>query len=200
MILGLTGGPGSGKSTVAKMFVNRGWKHWDIDVEALKLYVPNKKYICGLVLNDEDTWKDIDISLPHNFSDFKKAINEVVLNSDGKFRELESIFRSSLYTSLESAIYYTGFGNLLVDAAVLYEWSLDRYTNENILVDIKSDVQYNRLSQRGWDLYKISTIISKQMNPVKKRDMVDHVITNNTTTESLEKQVEKIDNLFVKLV
>ena len=191
-IIGLTGGIGSGKSTIAKVFKSNSVPVYDSDSSAkilmnsskklkLKLIecfgsstysngLLNKKYVSNLIFNDSIALNKINsIVHPEVFNDFKQWKSK--LNNDYVIYESALVFESGSYKSNDYNILVTSEFNLRVERII----KRDGVTKEQIL---------ERMQHQLNDETK-----------VKKSDFV----INNSDIFNAKEQVSTVYKILMKL-
>ncbi len=191
-IIGLCGGSGSGKGTVAAMFLRHGIPSVDTD----KVYhaITSKTTPCTLELVAEfgDSILNIDGSLN------RKALARIVFESgnETKLNRLNSItHRHILNTTREILEEYksSGVRAALVDAPLLFESHFNEECDEIIAVIADMDVRISRIIERDHvDRTAAMTRISKQLSDEYLREHSDHIIVNNGSLCETEKEVARI--------
>tara|TARA_B100001059_G_scaffold80950_1_gene78860 strand:+ start:1872 stop:2459 length:588 start_codon:yes stop_codon:yes gene_type:complete len=154
-VIGLTGGIGSGKSTIAKVFKSKSVPVYDSDSSAktlmnsseklkLKLIecfgtstysngLLNKKYISNLIFNDSIALNKINsIVHPEVFNDFKQWKSK--LNNDYVIYESALVFESGSYKSNDYNILVTSELNLRVERII----KRDNIKKDDVLLKINN--------------------------------------------------------------
>lgn len=191
MILGLTGGIGSGKSTVSNMFSKNGIKTFDADIIAKNF------------LKQEDVKKEIINRLGNEFIDSKTnevdkihLKNEVFKNKD-KLKILNSIIHPKVeeyYRNIREE-YRDKKEIIIFDVPLLFEAKLDYLCDKIIVVDTDINIQIKRIKERDFiDEELINEIIESQMEKKERDNKANIIIENNGTLEDLEKKVDTILN------
>lgn len=185
MILGLTGGIGSGKSTVSKILGSIGIKIFDADV------------IAKDILETEETKKEIEKKLGKKFITDKNLIDKELLkkevfNDSEKLKILNDIIHPKVkkyYEDLNKE-YFDKKEIVIFDIPLLFEVGLEKFCNKVILVDIEYKLQLERVGKRDNLSPKfIKKILEKQMPREEKLKKADIIIENNGSLEELEKKV-----------
>ncbi|MGL4653556.1 dephospho-CoA kinase [Cetobacterium sp.] len=189
MILGLTGGIGSGKSTVSKIFLSMGLKIFDADLIA--------KNILESDITKEEIKKKLGkefINLKNNLVN-KELLKIEVFNKPEKLKILNSIIHPKvlkIYKEL-SLKYFQSSEIVIFDVPLLFEVNLEKYCNKVIVVDIKPDLQIERIKKRDLITEElINKIVSNQISRDERNLRADIIIENNGTFEELEIKVKKI--------
>ena len=189
MILGLTGGIGSGKSTVSKIFLSMGIKVFDADL------------IAKDILETEQVKEEIKEKLGKEFINLKRnsvdkeLLKKEVFNNSEKLNILNGIVHPKVIEIYVNK--YLEFKDkkeiIIFDVPLLFEVNLDRYCDKVIVVDIDLKVQIERIKNRdNIDVALINKIIATQMSREERNMKADILIENNGSLEDLKEKIEKI--------
>ncbi|OQY39757.1 dephospho-CoA kinase [Candidatus Atribacteria bacterium 4572_76] len=193
MIIGLTGGIVSGKSTVALMFKDLGAKIVDAD-----------KLGHSVILPHEPAWEKIvkifgkDV-LQNDLTIDREKLGKIVFANQSLLKKLNDITHPEITKIIKKEIdslknkTYNQKKILIIDAALIYEAKIDRLMDKIIVVYIDEDEQIKRLIKRN-NLSKDEALqrIKSQMPMKEKVKMADYVIDNSNSLDKTKKQVEKI--------
>lgn len=189
MILGLTGGIGSGKSTVSKIFLSMGIKVFDADL------------IAKDILETEEVKEEIKekfgkefINLKNNSVD-KELLKKEVFNNSKKLKILNEIVHPKVVDIYKKKyLEYKDRKEIVIfDIPLLFEVNLQRYCDKVMVVDIDLNVQIERIKNRdNIDIPLIKKIISAQMSREERNMKADILIENNGSLEELKQKIEKI--------
>lgn len=189
MILGLTGGIGSGKSTVSKIFLSMGIKVFDADL------------IAKDILESEEVKEEIKKKLGKNFIDSKNSsvnkelLKKEVFNNPKKLKILNEIVHPKVIDEYRKK--YLEFRDkkeiVIFDVPLLFEVDLEKYCDKVIVVDIDSKIQIERIKSRdNIDINLIKKIIAAQMSREERNKKADIIIENNGSLEDLKEKVKKM--------
>jgi dephospho-CoA kinase len=190
MILGLTGGIATGKSTVASMLRERNIPVIDADQIARQVVEPGKPAYRAIV---EHFGKQI--LLPDGTLDRKK-LGEIIFSNEAERQVLNSIVhpevRKMIREQAEQAI-RAGEPIIVMDIPLLFESKLRHMVDKVVVVYVPFDVQVRRLMERD-DSSEEQALkrIRAQMPIEDKREMADYVIDNQGSREETERQVEQL--------
>jgi|CZCB01.1.fsa_nt_gi dephospho-CoA kinase len=190
LIVGLTGGIATGKSTVAAMFEKMGIRRIDADslareaVESGTAALQEIARTFGSAVIDDQGRLD------------RKKMAEIVFNDAGKRKQLEGIIHPRVRLLLEerlAAARRAGDCLVLVEVPLLYETNFQRFVDKVIVVRVSEQQQLMRLRQRdGLSLAEAKRRIAAQMPLEEKAALADYVIDNDGTLAETEKQARQI--------
>jgi dephospho-CoA kinase len=189
MILGLTGGIGSGKSTASKIFISMGIKVFDADVIAKKILETD---IIKNEIKERLGKKFIDIN-KNNLN--KELLKKEVFHNKKKLEILNEIIHPKVIEKYKKLYFeYKETNEIIVfDVPLLFEVNLEKYCNKVLVIDIDPEIQMNRIKARdGIDIELIKKIIEAQMPREEKIKKGDIIINNNGKIEELEEKIRKV--------
>lgn len=184
VIIGITGGIGSGKSTIANWVRERGYIVISSDELAKELMRTNEELKQKLIeefgesiyLENGELNKSLlsDLIFDTNHSQVKK-VNQIVhpYAIDSIMNQLETLANEgNKLLFVESALMFES------GMAEGYDYVITVHTDENKVIE---RVQ----SRSGLSEQKIRTIMKSQLNPIEKKKLADFVIENNGTVDDL---------------
>ncbi|HOH89304.1 MAG TPA: dephospho-CoA kinase [Bacillota bacterium] len=192
MVIGLTGGIASGKSTVSAKLKELGAAVIDADLLAR-----------DVVRKGEIAYNKIvqcfgeDILLPGGDIDRKKLGN-IVFSDKEKLALLNSITHPEIINRMKERIQELkaeGAKVIVVDAAILIEMGLHKYVDSVWVLSVDRETQLKRLVERDKFNYREAEnrINSQFTNEVRKK-YADVVIDNSKPIEEVEKRLEELWN------
>jgi dephospho-CoA kinase len=187
-LIGLTGGAGSGKSTVAEMFRELGAVVVDADEATHAVYAPGTPGFDAIV---EGFGRDY---AAHGQID-RARLGELVFNDEGARRKLNAIVhpRVRQWMADRTAEAVEAGAELVIhDVPLLFENGLEGLYNEVVLVYVPASLQLERLASRGVQRARGDAMMAAQMPIEEKRSRARHVIDNSGTREATRRQVEAI--------
>lgn len=190
-IIGLTGGIGSGKTTVAKFIQEMGFPVYfsddrakDIvnDDEVLK---NNIKELLGEEAYDENGFYN------------KKYVSEIVFNNDETRLQLNALIHPAVKIDFENWVASQKTEFVFKETALLFELNLNESCYKSVLVTADDNIRIKRVMDRDQKTYReIEAVIDKQMPEKDKIKRADFVIYNNDGIDELKAATEK---MMVKL-
>jgi dephospho-CoA kinase len=191
MHVGLTGGIGSGKSTVAAMFSERGAYVIDYDELAHFVVEPNKP-----------AWKDIvdffgESILKKDRTLDRPRLGEIVFADAEKRKKLESFIYPRLaeeYSNRIRKILEKDLGAIIIaDVPLLFETGMQSMFEKIILVYATREQQLSRAVERGrLDKENALRRLEAQMPLDEKLTRSDYVVHNTGSLAEAEAEVEEI--------
>ena len=187
MIVGLTGGIASGKSTVSNYFREFGAEVLDADVVAKEL---SEK--------EENVAKIIEIFgneiLDENGNISRKKMRERAFLEKDKLKQLNELLHPQIIEVFKNKRENTKEDEIVIfDIPLLFEAGMESLCDTVIVVYISKRVQLERMMKRdrhGIDLAE--RIIESQMSMSDKIDKADIIINNNCTLEDLKNNVNVV--------
>ncbi|MBS9776273.1 MAG: dephospho-CoA kinase [Fusobacterium sp.] len=193
MIIGLTGGIASGKSTVSKYLAEKKFKIYDADKIAKEIF-ETEEVQKEIILNfgeeilEGNNKKNID----------RNKLKEIVFKNSEKLKILNSIIHPKVYKFFENIKKggSTFTSPIVFDVPLLFESGIDKLCDKIILVVVDYGVQIQRIKKRDNVSEELAKkIISSQLSNEEKMKKSDYIIENNG---SLEELLEKVENLIKK--
>lgn len=185
-LVGLTGGIGSGKSTVADMFAALGARVVDTDLISRQLTQASGAAIPAIRAAFGTEFIDADGVLNRN------KMRELVFGNPDEKRRLESILHPLIYErTRQLANTATDAPYTLVVVPLLFESG--RYTDwlhRVIAVDCSEETQISRTMLRShMDEAAVRAIMATQFSRAQKLVLADEIITNDGTLDDLKTQI-----------
>lgn len=197
-IIGLTGGIGSGKSTVAQLLVQEGWVLVDADRIARDIVEPGQPALTELA----DAFGQ-DILLPNGSLD-RGLLASRAFASREKTDLLNSITHPRIQEETQArfeAARQGGADFVVYDMPLLVDKGLHKDMDATIVVDVDVEERVRRLVEyRGLDEGDARRRIAAQIPDDVRRAAADFVIDNNGPREALDAQVAgAVEKLRVRL-
>jgi dephospho-CoA kinase len=188
-LIGLTGGAGSGKSTVADMLSELGAVVIDADEAAHAAYAPGSPGFDAVVREFGDEYvRDGRID--------RARLGELIFRDEGARHRLNAIVHPLVreWMAARTAEAALRDAAVLVQAVpLLFENGLERLYSTIVLVYVPEEVQLRRLVEgRGLSPDRARGMIAAQMHIDEKRQLAHHVIDNTGSVEATRKQVERL--------
>lgn len=192
MIVGLTGGIGSGKTTVAKFFVELGVPVYNSDKEAKKLMKSSKKVKKAIIeLLGENAYKGKRLN--------KIYISDKIFKNKSLLTELNSIVHPVVrkhflrWTKRQDSPY------VIQETAIIFENSGQDFYDKIILVTAPEEERIQRVMARsGISKKAILARLKNQWLDIKKEQLSDYVIVNLKLTKTKIK-VEEVHNAILDI-
>lgn len=192
--IGLTGGIGSGKSTVSRIFRDLGVPALSADQISRELVAPGSPLLQQIVDTFGTDIQNSDGSLD------RTGLARVVFNNPDLRKTLESILHPSIRKTMSEAVSALTGGYCILEIPLLVEtgqWQ----TVERVLV-VTSDPKTNleRLtSTRNLTEQEVQQVMSTQLTDHERIQYADDVLKNDDTLEELAEQVEKLHTFYSSL-
>src|ERR1700685_1750203 len=186
MVLGLTGGFGCGKSTAAKLFAERGFRHVDSDAIVREKVLPSEPVAAALRGHFGDSVFD-----PSGQVD-RPALARIVFSDDAERLWLEELTHPEFFEIARSTLRAEPLAEWVVEVPLLFEKSLENWFDFTVCVACDGASQLARLERRGLDRSLAGQRISKQLPLARKIELSDFVLWNDGSTGFLKAQVDRI--------
>jgi len=189
LLVGLTGGIGSGKSTVARMLEKRGAVVFDADVLARRAVAPGTPGFDRVVERFGP-----NVLAPGGDLD-REALASIVFADPAARRDLEAIVHPEVRRMFtEGCEEYEGTDRVVVfSAPLLVETGMHPAFQSLLVVSTSMENQVERLMrERGWSEAAIRARIAAQLPLEAKAEVADVIIDNEASTEELEGQVDRV--------
>jgi len=192
--IGLTGGIGSGKSTVASLFSALGIPVFDAD-----------DIVHALLQHDTPTYSEIVSTFGSNIllQDMeidRKKLKEIIFNDTNKRKALEQILHPRVYDVLINQANKEQTPYCILSIPLLFETNGQIYVDRVLVIDSDIDQQIRRTVKRDHlSATEIHKIIDSQIGRSERLALADDVIHNDGTINKLRKQVEQLHKQYLTL-
>ncbi len=195
LIVGLTGGIGSGKSAAADRFAANGASVVDTDAIAHALTAPGGSAIPAI----RDTFGPALIAADGSLD--RAAMRALVFSRSAARRELEAILHPMIRAESERQCHTTGGAYVILAVPLLIESGTYRERCHRIcVVDCAEDLQIARVRKRnGFDEAQIRAIMATQASRATRLAAADDVIDNNGPLAELLTQVDALHHIYLTL-
>ncbi|WP_318308783.1 dephospho-CoA kinase [Flagellimonas crocea] len=190
MIVGLTGGIGSGKSTVASMFSELGVPVYNSDFEAKKLMSSSKEVKSAIIelLGTEAYTKDV---LNRSY------IAEKVFNNPPLLEKLNAIVHPAVREHFLDWAAHQDSPYVIQETALIFENNAQNTYDCTILVTAPTKTRIQRVMDRdGVERHAVVDRMKNQLEDGEKLDLADYSIKNL----DLDKTKKKVKELHLKLL
>ena len=186
LVLGLTGGIGMGKSTVAAMFRDLGVPVHDADATVHRLYAPGGGAVGAVGAAFPGAVRDGAVDRP--------ALSALVVGRPEAMKRLEAIVHPLVRAEEERFLASHRDAPLVVlDIPLLFETGGDARVDRVAVVSAPEDVRRARvLARPGMTLDKLDGIVAKQTPDGEKRSRAHHIVDTGTALDETRTQVARL--------
>lgn len=191
LLVAVTGGIASGKSTVSRMLEGLGVPLIDLDILARQVAEPGKP-----------AWEEIaayfgrEILLPDGRID-RKRLSDIVFRDTEKRKKLESFTHPRIFEEMcrqvDEIASQAPDAIIQIGIPLLFELNLQHRFHKILLVFTRREVQVSRLMERdGISRTSAENILKAQLPIEEKVGFADFVIHNDGSLEETRRQVEAV--------
>ena len=193
--IGLTGGIGSGKTMVSKIFAEKGYKIFNSD-EIAKMIIKNDYSVKNSIINFFGTNSYIGDDLNSRY------ISEIIYSDKVKLNYLNSLVHPMVFHQFEMFLKSNLNSKILVESAILFESNFYKMLDDNILLISPKADRISRIIKRdNINRSEIEKIMSVQWSDKKKISLATYVIENINFAETsmqILSLISKIESLSEK--
>ena len=196
IIIGLTGGIGSGKSETARHLVSLGAVHVDADAISRSLTAPGGEALEPIreVFGDGVFFEDGTLD--------RRALGDMVFNDVAARRALEGIIHPRVQRATMEAVDKAredGADAVLLDVPLLFETGMDALCDVNWLITADREQRIQRVMARdGLAREAVEARINSQMSDEEKAARATKVIKNDQSVEKLKNELTGLYNQLLK--
>lgn len=177
-IVGLTGGIGSGKTTVSKEFQKYSIKVYNSDLRA-KFLMNNSIVLKNKLINNFG--KEFYINDELN----KSYISQIIFNDSISLKLINSMVHPEVFNDFNEWRQSLSEKFVLYESALIFETGSYKLNDFNILVTCDHDLRVKRIIKRdGINEEKINSIINNQWDDDKKIPLADYIFFNTSNKEN----------------
>jgi dephospho-CoA kinase len=195
--IGVTGGIGSGQSTVCQIFARLGCKVIDLDLKAKKL-VNRDRYI------QHEIKKKFGVAVFNEKNSLdRQKLAQIVFHDMEKLQFLNRLVHPRLVPivieEMETARFSHKYPLVILDAALIYELSLEASFDAVVVVYCNKKNRIERILKRDqMTRQEVIARINNQIPLEEKKEWADYIIDNNGSLENLDEEVKKTFNTLIE--
>lgn len=195
MIIGLTGGIGSGKSIASAWFEQQGICIVDADIVARQIVQPHQPALQKIQQHFGDWVIQADGQLN------RSALRDYIFNHPEARQQLEAITHPIIRQNIVQQLGDAKSPYAVLVSPLLFETDQHLLTQHTLLIDSPVKLQKQRASQRDQQsIDQIDKIIKTQMSRTDKQQRANDIVLNDQNPEYLYKQLEKLHQKYLTLV
>jgi dephospho-CoA kinase len=192
--VGLTGGIGCGKSTVAEIFADLNIPVLDADQIAHSLVEKGQPALARIQQEFGASVLNPDGSLN------RRHLREMVFSDLKQKQKLESILHPLIYKTLQAELEPLVAPYCIISIPLLFETDMTHLVDRILVIDCPVETQIERVKIRdNLTIERIQSIIDNQVSRAYRIAKADDLIDNSTTDYRLAEQVKKLHNLYLSL-
>ena len=194
MLVGITGGIGSGKSAVGNFFIELGIDVVDADDLARAAIAEGTQ---GSELIIKRFGNDI---LDHSQQIDRKKLRKVIFGNPEEKQFLESIIHPEVAKAMTEFVKNAQSPYKMIIVPLLFETDSQKMYDRVLFIDTLEELQIKRASARdGVDEANIKSIIGNQLPRNEKLKLADDIIVNNAGLDKLKKSVSQTHDFYLSL-
>ena len=194
-VVGVTGGIGSGQSSVCHILSKLGCKVIDVDKKAKQIISKDRSLQKELIktFGNEIFFKDGQLN--------RRLLASIAFQDEEKTQKLNRLVHprmvSEVIEEMENARFSQKYPLVVIDAALVYEISIEQMFDSIIVVYTSLNNRVDRVMKRdGLTKDEILARVRRQIPLEEKKKWAEYVVDNDGSLEDLEKQTR---NVFDKI-
>lgn len=193
-VVGLTGGIGSGKTTVANLFAAEGITLVDADIVAREVVAKDSKGLKAIVEHF-----GTEMLTPEGELDRAK-LRERIFNQSAEREWLNQLLHPMIRQEMLEQVKNATSPYVIMVVPLLFENGLDRLVNRTLVVDISPELQISRTVIRDQvDATQVNNIINSQCSRSEKLARADDIIDNQGEISTLKREVLALHQRYLQL-
>jgi dephospho-CoA kinase len=194
MVVGLTGGIGSGKSAAAEMFAQRGITIIDTDAISRELTAAHGTAMPTIKQQFGADYIHADGALN------RERMREIIFSDAGAKKKLEAILHPMIKAETLKRIQAATSPYVILAVPLLFETGgYAGLIQTTLVIDCNEDEQVRRTSARsGMTPAQVKAIMAAQLSRTERLKKADHVIDNNGSLQTLAEQVNRLHEKFLQ--
>ncbi|MEI6708580.1 MAG: dephospho-CoA kinase [Methylococcales bacterium] len=192
--VGLTGGIGCGKSTVARFFTQFNVPVIDADELAHQVVAIGQPALKLIEQQFGATSLCADGSLN------RQSLRDLVFSNPSQKQKLEAIIHPLVYQMIREQVALLNAPYCLISIPLLFETHKTDFVDRILVIDCPVELQIKRVVERDHlTVERVQSIIDSQVSRAVRTEQADDIIDNTKTDTELAMQIEKLHNLYLSL-
>lgn len=192
MIVGLTGGIGSGKTTVSDQFQQMGISVVDADIIARQLISAGSQCLAAIR-------EQFGQSILHPDGNLnRKQLRQIIFNDSSAKHWLDNLMHPAIRTKMRQQLSQASSPYAILAAPLLFENQLDKWVDLTLVVDIPESLQISRTAARDQvTTTQVKAIISSQMDRDERLKRADYIFDNEQPWPQAQQQIAPLHQKFI---
>ena len=194
MIIGLTGGIGSGKTAVSDTFESLGIDVVDADLASRVVVQKGKPCLLKIAqhFGEDILTKEAELD--------RAKLREIIFKSEEEKNWLESLLHPAIANQIQDELNASKSPYTILVSPLLLETNQKDFCSKVLAVDVPVETQVERTLKRdGVSKEQVQAIINSQISRNDRLNLADEVIVNDGTLEDLEIAVKILHEKFLSL-
>ncbi len=193
-VVGLTGGIGSGKTTVANLFAAQGVCLVDADLVARDVVAPQTEGLKAIVQHFGEEVLTAQGELD------RAQLRQKIFSQDAERQWLNQLLHPMIRQKMLAQVERADSDYVIMVVPLLFENGLDELVNRTLVVDISPELQVSRTVKRDKvDATQVNNIINSQCSRSEKLAKADDVIDNRGEIAELTQAVQALHHRYIEL-
>lgn len=195
VVVGLTGGIGSGKSAAAKIFRELGVEVVDADALAREVVEPGQPALRDIAAHfgSEILTADGDLD--------RAALRRIVFTNPEHKTWLENLLHPLIAELLQCRLKAAKSSYAILESPLLLETEQYKLVERVLVIDVSEAIQIDRAVRRdGSDEEVIKSIIASQIDRVDRIQRADDIVSNEDSLEQLRENIEALHSKYMGMV
>ncbi len=190
-VVGLTGGIGSGKTTVANLFHDLGVQSVDADLVAREVVMPGEPALASIV---QHFGADI---LQHDGQLDRAALRARIFANKAEKQWLNQLLHPLIRQRMLQQLEACTSDYALLIAPLLLENNLQIYADRVLVVDVPEELQLSRTMQRDQvPAEQVQNILNSQISRPERLRLADDVVLNTVPVFALQSQIQQLHSRY----
>lgn len=194
LIIGLTGGIGSGKTAASDYFASKGITIVDADLVSRLVVEPGKKALQEIANHFGE-----DILTAEGKLD-RTALRKIVFQAPDERLWLEALLHPLIAQEIQQQLQASQSRYTILVSPILFESGQHLYTQRTLVIDAPEALQITRTSARDHtDAEGVKAIMKAQTQRAVRTQQADDVIVNDGTLNDLHKKIDELHEKYLRL-
>ena len=193
-IVGLTGGIGSGKTTIANFFSENNIEVINADQLARKVVEPGT----SALLKIKKKFGDQILTESNGLN--RSLLREIIFSDERKRIWLENLLHPLIEDEISQLMKLASSQYVILESPLLLETDQHKLVNRILVVDVSPEVQLKRtLSRDGGSEATVKAIINSQLTRLQRLSMADDIINNEQDLQSVRVELEALHQNYLSM-
>lgn len=194
LVIGITGGIGSGKSAATNYLADKGVTVVDADLVSRQVVEPGQPALDEIRQHFGDQVIQADGTLD------RRALRDIVFSDPSRREQLEAITHPAIAREMLRQLHESRSPYTILVSPLLLETSQREMVERVLLVDVPEALQLERTARRDEvSEDQVRRIMAAQMSREERRRLADDIVINDDSLESLYRQLDELHQKYLEM-